>query len=120
MIVVDTNVIGYLFLSSKQSILAERALQKDNEWAAPISWRSEFRNVLTLYMRKDIIKLEQAQQIMNSALKLVKHFLPQPRTRPAYLHGLFNPLSALDPSFLDMLDRFSYVSPQKKNILPCP
>jgi predicted nucleic acid-binding protein len=72
MIVVDTNVIGYLFLSSEQSLLAERALLKDNEWAAPILWRSEFRNVLTLYMRKDIIKLEHAQQIMNNALKLLR------------------------------------------------
>jgi len=36
MIVVDTNVIGYLFLSNEQSVLAERALQKDHEWAAPI------------------------------------------------------------------------------------
>ena len=72
MIVVDTNVIGYLFLSSRQSLLAERALEKDNEWAAPILWRSEFRNVLTLYMGKDIIKLEQAQQIMNSALELLR------------------------------------------------
>jgi predicted nucleic acid-binding protein len=71
MIVVDTNVIGYLFLSSEQSVLAERALEKDNEWAAPVLWRSEFRNVLTFYMRKDIIKLEQAQQIMNSALALL-------------------------------------------------
>jgi len=72
MIVVDTNVIGYLFLSSKQSLLAERALQKDSEWAAPILWRSEFRNVLALYMRKDIIKLEHALQIMNNALTLLR------------------------------------------------
>ncbi len=72
MIVVDTNVIGYLFLSSEQSVLAEQALQRDNKWAAPILWRSEFRNVLTLYMRKNILRLEQAQQIMNSALKLLK------------------------------------------------
>ena len=72
MIVVDTHIIGYLFLSSEQSVLAERALRKDKEWAAPILWRSEFRNVLTLYMRKNIIKLEQAQQIMNSALKILK------------------------------------------------
>ena len=72
MIVVDTNVIGYLFLSSEKSILAERALQKENEWAAPILWRSEFCNVLTLYMRKDFITLEQAQRIMNSALKLLR------------------------------------------------
>jgi predicted nucleic acid-binding protein len=72
MIVVDTNVIGYLFLSSDQSLLAERALEKDIKWAAPVIWRSEFRNVLTFYMREDIINLEQAQTIMNSALKLLK------------------------------------------------
>lgn len=72
MIVVDTNVIGYLFLSSDQSLSAERALQKDIEWAAPVLWRSEFRNVLALYMRKNIIDLEQAQIIMNSALKLLR------------------------------------------------
>ena len=72
MIVVDTNVIGYLFLSSEQSSLAERALQKDSEWAAPILWRSELRNVLILYVRKDLITLEQAQRIMNSALELLR------------------------------------------------
>ena len=72
MIVVDTNVIGYLFLSSDHSLSAECALQKDIEWAAPVLWRSEFRNVLALYMRKNIIDLEQAQIIMNSALKLLK------------------------------------------------
>ena len=72
MIVVDTNVIGYLFLSSEQSLSAERALKKDSEWAAPIIWRSELRNVLVLYMRKNIIKLEHAQSIMNGALELLR------------------------------------------------
>jgi predicted nucleic acid-binding protein len=72
MIVVDTNVIGYLFLSSDQSLSAERALQKDIEWAAPVLWRSEFCNVLAFYMRKNIIDLAHAQIIMNSALKLLK------------------------------------------------
>jgi predicted nucleic acid-binding protein len=72
MIVVDTNVIGYLFLTSSQSSQAEKAFYKDPEWAAPILWRSEMRNVLALYMRKNIIKLEYAQQIMNTALVLLK------------------------------------------------
>ena len=72
MIVVDTNVIGYLFLSSAQSLSAERALKIDSQWAAPIIWRSELRNVLALYMRKNIIKLEDAQRIMNSALELMR------------------------------------------------
>jgi predicted nucleic acid-binding protein len=72
MIVVDTNVIGYLFLSSEQSQYAERALKIDSEWAAPLIWRSELRNVLALYMRKNIIELEHAQRIMNSALELLR------------------------------------------------
>jgi predicted nucleic acid-binding protein len=72
MIVVDTNVIGYLFLSSEQSKLAERALQKDGEWAAPILWRSELRSVLTFYIRQGLIELEQAQRIMQGALRLIK------------------------------------------------
>lgn len=72
MIVVDTNVIGYLFLSSGQSLFAERALKIDSQWAAPLIWRSELRNVLALYMRKNIIKLEHAQRIMNSALDLLR------------------------------------------------
>jgi len=67
MIVVDTNIIGYLFLSSEHSHLAENTLQKDNGWAAPILWRSELRNVLTSYMRKDLLKLNQAQRIMEEA-----------------------------------------------------
>ena len=71
MILVDTNIIGYLFLSSEQSLLAEHALKKDSEWAAPIFWRSELRNVLALYMRKNLIKLEHAQYIMDGALELL-------------------------------------------------
>jgi len=71
-IVVDTNVIGYLFLSSKRSLMAEHALRKDSEWAAPLIWRSELRNVLALYMRKNIITLEHAHRIMDSAMELLR------------------------------------------------
>lgn len=41
MIVVDTNVLGYLFLTSEHSPWAERVLAKDPEWATPLLWRSE-------------------------------------------------------------------------------
>jgi predicted nucleic acid-binding protein len=72
MIVVDTSVIGYLFLDNEHSLLSERALLKDSKWAAPVLWRSELRNVLALYMRKKLLKLEHAQLIMDSALKLLR------------------------------------------------
>ena len=72
MIVVDTNAIGYLFLSSEHAPSVEKALKKDSEWATPILWRSEFRNVLALYLKKKLITLQQAQQIMNGALELLR------------------------------------------------
>ena len=72
MIVVDTNIIGYLFLTSSKSTLTEQALQKDSSWAAPLLWRSEMRNVLALYIRKGHLSLADAQQIMKEATDLMQ------------------------------------------------
>jgi len=71
MIVVDTNIIGYLYLTSDYSLQAEQALLKDSQWAAPILWRSEFRNVLAQYIRKNILSLEDSTRIMEEATLLM-------------------------------------------------
>lgn len=71
MIVVDTNIIGYLYLSSERTEQAERALLKDPEWVAPLLWRSEFRSVLAQYIRRGILKLEEAEEIMAEAQALM-------------------------------------------------
>jgi predicted nucleic acid-binding protein len=71
-IVVDTNVIGYLFVASDRSELAELALRKDPEWAAPLLWRSELRNVLAQYVRRSLLGLEDAKRIMGSAEETVR------------------------------------------------
>lgn len=71
MIVVDSNIIGYLYLTSARSTQAEQLLLKDAEWAAPLLWRSEFRNVLALYIRKRLLSLEAAQEIMDEAINLM-------------------------------------------------
>lgn len=102
MIVVDTNVIGHLFLSSEQSLLAEYALQKDSEWAAPILWRSELRNVLTLYVRKNIITLEQAQRIMNGALELLRGNMRFHHMKSCGLHRKANVLLMIASSSLPL------------------
>lgn len=72
MIIVDTNIIGYLYLASDRSPQAEKALLKDPSWSAPILWRSKFRNVLTLYIREKLLKLEEAQEIMEEAMELMR------------------------------------------------
>lgn len=60
MIVVDTNVIAYLYLDYARTRLAERVLTIDSDWIAPLLWRSEFRSVLAAYMRRGVLSLDQA------------------------------------------------------------
>lgn len=55
MIVADTNLLVYLLLPGDHSDAAEQVWRKDKEWAVPPLWRSEFRNVLALYLRKNLV-----------------------------------------------------------------
>ena len=49
MIVVDTNVIAYLFLEGEHTQEAEEVLKIDPDWVSTTRlWRSEFRSVLAL------------------------------------------------------------------------
>ena len=72
MIVVDTNLIAYLFLEGERTASAEKALRTDGEWIAPLLWRSEFRNVLALYLRRKIIRLDFAIRIAEEARLLMQ------------------------------------------------
>ncbi|HLN59225.1 MAG TPA: type II toxin-antitoxin system VapC family toxin [Thermoanaerobaculia bacterium] len=67
MIVVDTNVIAYLWLPGSRTTAAERLLRNDSDWNAPLLWRSEFHNVLAGCLRRGDLKLETALQIMSEA-----------------------------------------------------
>ena len=71
MIVVDTNLIAYLHIAGERTPQAQRALRQDPEWAAPLLWRSEFRNVLALYLRQQVFSLDDAQAIMQQAESLL-------------------------------------------------
>lgn len=73
MIVVDTNIITYLFIEGEKTSGADKVFEKDEEWAAPILWRSEFRKVLASYVRNKDLKLDDAIKIMNEANHLMNH-----------------------------------------------
>jgi predicted nucleic acid-binding protein len=70
-IVVDTNILVYLYINSDRSVQAAALLRHDPDWAAPLLWRSEFRNVLALYLRKQRLSLVEARQIMDDATELM-------------------------------------------------
>ncbi len=67
MIVVDTNIISYLFLPTLYTKDSELLMEIDDKWCAPLLWRSEFRNVLALYLSKDVIDLTTAMDIQEQA-----------------------------------------------------
>jgi len=51
---------------------AEALYQDDPEWGAPLLWRSELRNVLALYMRKDLLALHAALALQERAEELLE------------------------------------------------
>jgi predicted nucleic acid-binding protein len=67
MIVVDTNVLAYLWMPGVRTAQAERLLRSDPDWNAPILWRSEFRNVLAGCLRRGDVNLGTALQIADEA-----------------------------------------------------
>ena len=71
MIVVDVNVIAPLYLPGDQTCAAEALRRNDPGWAAPVLWRSEFRNILAGYVRRGGITLDQAVRIQSRAEDLI-------------------------------------------------
>lgn len=71
MIVVDTNVVAYLYLPGEYTPAAEALLERDSNWAAPVLWRSEFRNILAGYLRRGSLSFEQAHGIQREAENLL-------------------------------------------------
>ncbi|MEO0012827.1 MAG: hypothetical protein RLZZ535_1216 [Cyanobacteriota bacterium] len=73
MIVADTNLIAYLMIEGDFTPQAELVYQFDSNWVAPYLWRSEFRNILALYLRKDYLSMAEAKTIMAQAEALMKN-----------------------------------------------
>lgn len=71
MIVVDTNVLAYLYLPGPFTAAAEQLLLQDAAWCAPKLWRSEFRNILAGYMRRGSLSLDEAYGLQREAETLM-------------------------------------------------
>lgn len=72
MIVVDSNVLAYLYLPGEYTAAAEELLEHDPDWAAPVPWRSEFRNILAGYLRRGKLTFEQAHALQSEAEDLLR------------------------------------------------
>jgi predicted nucleic acid-binding protein len=71
MIVIDTNIIAALYIENAHMDEAEALLATEPHWFAPLLWRSEFRNVLTQYVRHRSMTITEALTIVEYAEELI-------------------------------------------------
>ena len=71
MIVVDTNVVAYLYLPGEFTRAAEALLERDPYWSSPPLWRSEFRSILAGYLRRGTISFDAARDLLSEAESLM-------------------------------------------------
>lgn len=72
MIVVDTNILAYLYLGREHHHAVASLVVWDDSWAAPLLWRSEFRNVLVGCVRRGELALAEARDTQAEAEDLMR------------------------------------------------
>ncbi len=102
MIVVDTNILAHFWFPSDSTELCDELYQKDPQWVAPILWRSEFRNVVTLYLRKELIDLAEALLIMEKAELQMKDYQFQVNSLRVLHHVSQSNCSSYDCEFVSL------------------
>ena len=71
MIVADTNLIVYLLVPGEFTDSAEAVRLADSAWIAPSLWRSEFCNVITLYVRFRGMSEQDATEVIEAAEQIM-------------------------------------------------
>jgi predicted nucleic acid-binding protein len=66
-IVVDTNVLVYSLVGGELAAATELLFADDPWWVAPILWRSEFCNVMTVHLRAKRMSLTDAKDAITAA-----------------------------------------------------
>ncbi len=102
MIVADSNLIAYLLIQGDHTPAAQAVLRRDPVWAAPLLWRSEFRNVLALYLRQKHLSLADALQYAEEAESLLRGNEYQVESGPVLRLAEQSGCSAYDCEFVHL------------------
>ncbi len=109
MIVADTNLIAYLMIPGEQTELARAVLLKDVAWVAPLLWRSEFRSVLSFYMRQQHLSLVDGLEYMRQAEALLRGGEYQLQSVPVLRLAEGSGCSAYDCEFVHLAQELATV-----------
>jgi predicted nucleic acid-binding protein len=101
-IVADSNLIAYFVIPGPKLGEAQAVLRKDDVWAAPVLWRSEFRNILALYLRQGHIHLAAALQYMAEAESLLVDHESEVESAPVLAIANSSGCTAYDCEFVHL------------------
>lgn len=102
MIVADTNILAYLLVHGDRMEACREVLRLDPKWAAPPLWRSEFRNVLSLYIRHKSLPQEVAMECMNKAESLMGERAYEVNSGMVLSLTSQHPISAYDAEYVSL------------------
>jgi predicted nucleic acid-binding protein len=67
MIVIDANVLVYLYMEGEYTSAAEALFKEESDWVAPRLWRSEFLSALAQALRQKRISYHHAAATIKQA-----------------------------------------------------
>ncbi len=122
MIIVDTNVLVYLYIQGEYTASVEKLLDIDSTWIAPVLWRSEFRNELALYIRKKLISVDHALKITAEAEELMAENEYQPSSDAVLALVHASTCSAYDCEYVCLAKQFDtpLITEDKKILVEFP
>ena len=102
MIVADTNILAYLLIEGDRMPVCREVFQLDSRWATPPLWRSDLRNVLTLYVRHKSMSPEFALDRMNEAESILSEWEYEVDTEMVLDLTKRHPISAYDAEYVSL------------------
>ncbi len=122
MIVVDTNILAYLYFENERTTLAQAVHQKDQDWIAPALWRHEFINILAMNVRFKGLCVDDAVSIWDEALARLdgSEFYPDAGEVTGIAQA--NKISAYDAQFIALARQKGVVcvTEDKELLKKCP
>lgn len=107
MLVVDTNLIVYHYLSDEHAPILAAVLRHDRWWIAPRLWQSELQNVLWTYVRRDLLQFEDAIAILDNAGRLVGTIEPEASAEEILRLAVNSGCSAYDCEFVALAQKLN-------------
>lgn len=71
MIVVDANIIAYLFIKGERTEQARQLYAQEPDWTAPLLWQHEFLNVLATMVKQSNCTVPDALNLWQQAQTLM-------------------------------------------------